>query len=557
MKELPIGLSDYKELIDGNYYYVDKTLCVKELQHAGKVVLIPRPRRFGKTLNLSMLRYFYEKTNQDTSYLFQNKKIWQEDRYKVLQGQYPVIFITFKDVKEDNWEKAYQKITDIIRDEFMRHSYLRKDLSEWELKQFDAILSKTATQAEWERALLLLSALLKENFNKKVIILIDEYDAPIHAAYIHNYYATLISFMRSILSSAFKDNDINLERGVMTGILRTAKEGIFSGLNNLDVCSLNGLFFTDTFGFTEPEVKLLLKNQKLSTIFESIRDWYDGYTFGQTKIYNPWSVIQCAYNRGLLKTYWLNTSDNALIKRTLTRANAELKSELELLITGHTIIKEVEEGILIPNIENNDNAIWSLLLFSGYLTYSHLEWKEAKAISTLKIPNNEVKVLYADMVRDALSATLTTSKVKQLLQALIEPDAETFQDLLQEFMINSISSFDLSADEPEKSYHVFILGLLVQFSDQFQVKSNRESGYGRYDIMLIPRIQTLPGIVLEFKKVFTRRGETLENAANNALEQIKNKNYSAQLKDHGVIHINLFGIAFEGKKVMIAAQEIR
>lgn len=556
MKQLPIGISDYKKIIEEDYYYIDKTLFIKEiLERGGAVTLLPRPRRFGKTLNVSMLRYFFENTQEDKTHLFAKTAIWQDKNAHKHFGQYPVIYLTFKEVKEDNWENAYEKIKEIIAQEFIRHSYLlQENLPTFYSSRFNAILDGTASNAVFSRSLLMLTDLLSKYHKKNVIVLIDEYDAPIHSAYLNRYYTQMVNFVRSLFTAVLKDNSY-LEWSVVTGILRTAKEGIFSGLNNLLVCTVLDIDFHDKFGFTESEVKLLLKDQKLSDKAEDVKIWYDGYTFSNTKMYNPWSIIQCAYERGLLKSYWINTSDNALIKNVLTLADEDVKSEMELLLSGQTIEKEVEEAVIIPGIERNSTSVWSLLLFSGYLTYTKLILKDAIFTATLTIPNKEIKILYTNLIREIFKQSLDITKTKRLLQALTTGDIQTLQDLLQEFIINSISAFDLPKNEPEKSYHLFILGLLVHLNDHYEVKSNRESGYGRYDIMIIPRKPGKLGLIVEFKKVLSSRKETLETAAKKALQQIKEKNYIQELYDRGIKSVQLVGIAFQGKKLLIKSEK--
>jgi len=551
MKRLPIGISDYKKLVEDNYYYIDKTLLIKELiEVGGAITLLPRPRRFGKTLNLSMLRYFFEKSSIDTTHLFSHTAIWQEQEYQKLHAQYPVIFLTFKDVKELTWKNAYEKLTVIIANEFERHAYLLKDLSGQDVKDYQAIMERTASFVLFSRALFLLTELLHNHYQKKVIVLLDEYDAPIHASYTYNYYDEMINFMRSLLTSVLKDNSF-LERGVLTGILRAAKEGIFSGLNNLKVCSLTGIEFQNKFGFTQQEVQQLLKDQKLSDTALQVQQWYNGYTFGDTTIYNPWSIVQCADQRGLIRPYWLNTSDNQLIKNLLSLANEDVKAELELLITDQSIIKEIDDAVLFPGIERNSKALWSLLLFSGYLTYVKKELIEGKLLCTLSIPNKEIKILYTDMIKEIFEASLTNTKITLLLRALTEGDSQTFGELLQEFISNSMGIYDFADSDPEKSYHLFVLGLLVYLRDSYEVKSNQESGYGRYDIMLIPKNPNKLGIVVEFKKVSPARGETLEIASQKALDQIQEREYVTELKERGVKRIQLLGIAFQGKKVFV------
>jgi len=551
MKRLPLGISDYKQIIEENYYYVDKTLLIKELLdiRAG-VMLLPRPRRFGKTLNLSMLRYFFEKTDKDTTHLFTSTAIWQYEEYRKFQGQYPVISVTFKDVKEKTWDSAYNKMTEIIAQEFERHRYLLENLPENVAQDYKRIMTQTANQTKFEGSLSFLSRLLHEYYNKRVIILIDEYDTPVTAAYNENYYTEMIGFMRSLLTSALKDSKV-LELSVVTGIYRVAKESIFSGLNNLTVGSVMSYFIEDKFGFTQSEVKQLLKDQKLSDKLDDVRQWYNGYMFGNATVYNPWSIVQCAFERGLLKSYWLNTSDNKLIQKLLERAPDDVKSQFELLLMGQSVNREVSEAIIFPGIENDERAIWSLLLFSGYLTYTQQQLTDAITTCDLIIPNKEVKVLYTSFIRDVMQKALTQKNVTILLKALAEGDVKTFAQLLQHFVVDTMSSFDFSDSEPEKSYHLFILGLLVYLHDTHEIKSNRESGYGRYDIMIIPRAPNKLATVIEFKKVEGK--EKLETACQRALDQIKNKEYVSELRSRGIKKIQLLGIAFKGKKLLVKA----
>jgi len=555
MKKLPLGLSDFKTVIEDNYYYIDKSLLIKELfETAGQVLLIPRPRRFGKTLNLSMLKYFFSISSTDHKYLFRDTHIWKEGNYMEVQGRYPVIYLTFKDVKESNWESSFKKIREIIANEFKSYlQMLEHKISPHDLEKYITLINGKAEETTYGTALLFLSNLLYVHYNKKVIILIDEYDAPIHAGFIHDFYDEIIQFMRSLLTSVFKDNQY-LEKGILTGILRTAKEGIFSGLNNLSVYSLLDTEFEDKFGFTEQEVKQLLTDWEMSDQLPEIQAWYNGYKFGNTTIYNPWSLISCISKKGALKPYWLNTSDNQIIKKLISLASSEVKEELELLLNKKEIEKEITEAIIFPGIENNSKALWSLLLFSGYLAYSSCKLVIGKTYCNLTIPNQEIEILYKELITEVFERTLTTHKVNIMLRALITGDIDTFEILLQEFLLNSISMYDLPANEPEKTYHLFVLGLLVLLADQYQVKSNRESGLGRYDIMLIPKDKNQLGIVIEFKK--TAPKETLELAATRALEQIKQKEYMHELKSLGIKHIKIIGIAFESKKIFIQSENI-
>lgn len=555
-KKFPIGISDFKIIIEDDYYYIDKTLLIKEIiESTGQVILLPRPRRFGKTLNLSMIKYFFEKKEINNKHLFLKTNIWKEKEYQALHGKYPIIFLTFKDIKETCWENAYKKIIAIISEEFERYYLLfRKDLLPHVLDEFESILRKTADEVTFSRSLFLLSKLLYKLYNTRVIILIDEYDAPIHAGYNYGYYNEIVQFMRSLLTSILKDN-LYLEKGILTGILRTSKEGIFSGLNNLAVYTLMDTDFQDKFGFTKQEVEKLLKDSNLIDKFNEIQKWYNGYQFGNTTIYNPWSLLMCTKNQGVLKPYWVNTSDNQLIKKLLTLSGKEIKSDFELLLTNKTIEKEVDEAIIFPGIENNPRAIWSLLLFAGYLTYTQFRIEQGHSYCNLTIPNKEIELLYSSFIKDIFESTLTNPKVNILLTSLTTGQIDIFSELLQEFIINTISIYDLPNNEPEKSYHLFVLGLLVLLSDTYQVKSNRESGLGRYDIMLIPKNKKDLGIIIEFKKV-SSSDKSLEKSAKKALDQIVEKNYAQELKDLDIKHIKFLGIAFQGKKILVKSKDL-
>jgi len=553
MKKLPIGISDYKKLIENDYYYVDKTLFIKELwEEAGEIKLITRPRRFGKTLNLSTLRYFFERVDVDNSHLFSHTAIWHDLSFRELQGQFPVIFLTFKDVKEKSWESCYKKIREVIANEFERHFHiLEQTIAPHNLKKYLNLLNEEAEEETYGTSLLFLTRLLHDHYKKRVIVLIDEYDAPIHEAYVNGYYPDVIRFFRSLMASVFKDNSY-LERGLMTGILRAAREGIFSGLNNLQAYGITHTKFQDKFGFTQNEVKQLLNDQNILDKLPEIQAWYNGYSFGEATIYNPWSLNMYVHERGLLCSYWANTSDNQLIKKLLIYTVEDVKKDLESLLNGQIIEKEIDEAVIFPGIEHNPTAVWSLLLFTGYLTYTKQQTNaDGKKICLLTIPNKEIMVLYKSLIKAIIENTISESNAKMLLTALTTGDTKIFSELLQEFISNSMSVFDLPKNEQEKSYHLFILGLLVYLMDTYEIKSNRESGFGRYDIMLIPKDSNKLGIIMEFKKA--KDDETIEQAAYKALEQIKQKNYAQELKSRNVHHIKLMGIAFLGKKVLVVS----
>ncbi len=554
-KLLPIGLSDFKKLVDGGYIYVDKTLLVQELISKGtEVALIPRLRRFGKTLNLSMLRYFFEKNPQDTSYLFRPLKIWQDEKCQALQGQFPVIFISLKDVKHASWEKTFASLKRVISEAFRLHPYLLDDsiLDGSEKEDYQAIIYKQGDQTLYEQSLKLLTKWLCRYHKKRVILLIDEYDTPAHAAYIGGYYDELISFLRNWLSGGLKDNSF-LERGVLTGILRVAKESIFSGLNNITTFTILSEDFQDKFGLTESEVKALLEEYKLLDKWDSIRQWYNGYRIGSCgEIYNPWSVLNCIAKKGALAPYWVNTSDNALMKQLITQGTEDFKADIEELMRGGTVEKIIEEGTVFADLEKNSKALWSLLLFSGYLSIGATPVYGTPC--QLRIPNMEVKELYRSIILKWFEETIREPNYQTLLQSLITGDVATFSQIFQEFLLSSFSFFDVSTEEPEKIYHAFVLGVLIGLKDRYEVKSNRESGYGRYDVMLIPKNLRDLGVVMEFKKIGRFEESDLESAVASALKQIEDRKYDLELKNRGISRILHLGLAFKGKDVMIRSK---
>lgn len=554
-KPLPIGISDFKKLMDGGYTYIDKTLLVQEMIEKGtEVALIPRPRRFGKTLNLSMLRYFFEKSTEDTSYLFKDLNIWKHDKYRAMQGQFPVVFISLKDVKHSSLEKTLSAFRKLVAKEFEHHRYLlEKDLlTEREKKLFHQVLFEDKDSLLLEESLLLLSEWLHRYHKKRVILLVDEYDTPAHAAYIGKYYEPMIEILRNWISKGFKDNT-HLERGVLTGILRIAKESIFSGANNMSTFTILNEPFKDQFGLLEAEVKILLQEYDLSAKLPEIRQWYNGYRIGsRSGIYNPWSVLKCIAERGALSPYWVNTSENALMKHLIAQGTDDLKVDLEELLKGGTIEKTIEEGLLFSNLEKNPNAVWSLLLYSGYVTLDATPLERSPC--RLRIPNIEVSDLYHTMILDWFNTSLHEHKYRMLLDSLTKGDIATFSQLFQEFMLSSVSVFDVPAEESEKIYHAFVLGVLIGLKDQYEVKSNRESGLGRYDVMLIPKDIRSLGIIMEFKKVGRFEETDLESAVVSALKQIESRQYAQELIDRGVGRILYLGFAFHGKQMLIRSK---
>ncbi|MBS0621813.1 MAG: AAA family ATPase [Verrucomicrobia bacterium] len=551
-KPLPIGISDFKELIDGGYAYVDKTLFIEEItEERIKVALIPRPRRFGKTLNLSMLRYYFEKSEEDTSYLFKDLQIWQNEACRALQGQYPVIFLTFKDIKYSSWEEAFKVLRFLISREFGRHRYLLEQemLMIEERELFGKIVSEEVDQALVGQSLLLLTEWLHRYHKQPVVLLIDEYDTPIHAAYIGNYYDPAIEFLRNLLSGCLKDNQ-HLKQAILTGILRIAKESIFSGLNNVRTFTLLNEAFRDKFGLLESEVSALLQEHDLSERLPDLKTWYNGYRIGScTGVYNPWSVLNCIAEQGRLAPYWVNTSDNALIKRLIAQSTGGLKADLEELLKGGVVQRNIEEGLVFPQLGQSPGSIWSLLLHSGYLTIDATPSYGTEI--QLKIPNFEVLELYRTIILDWFTIALDEDHYRLLLNSLVQGDIHTFSQLFKEFILSSASVFDVPAEASEKIYHAFVLGMLVGLKGSYEVKSNRESGLGRYDVMLFPKNPQDLGIIMEFKKVGRFENIDLQTALDSALRQIKEKQYALELQERGVKRILSLAFAFEGKQVLI------
>ncbi len=557
MQKLPVGLSDFKTVIEDNYYYADKSLLIKEVIDQGaQAMLVPRPRRFGKTLNLSMLRCFFEKVERDTSHLFRHLKIWQAgEEYIGKQGKYPVIFLTFKDVKETNWKSALEKMRRLIQEEFLRHEYLRNGqrLRAEERDYIVNIAKLKADQSAYEDSLKQLSNYLARHHDQKVILLIDEYDTPIQAGYVNGYYAEVVGFMRNFLSGGLKDN-ANLEKGVLTGIMRVAKESIFSGLNNLGVFTLLRPEFSSAFGLTEDEVEQALQDFNLAGHYENVRHWYNGYVFGNHIVYNPWSIVSYLNSADKkFRPYWLNTADNAIVEQLLTRGGKELRAELESLIRGESIEKPVEENIVFAEIEKREELLWSFLLFGGYLKSVATRadaFDPTITLAQLCLPNMEVRGIFTRLIRRWFNDRIEPEKVQMMLRALVKGEIKEFERFLRELVINVFSYHDFGG-ESEKVYQAFIIGLLVWLSGDYEVKSDQESGWGRYDVMLIPKDLRVAGIIIEFKKVNAKRGETKDRAIDQAFQQIAEKNYKSVLAARGIRQIRQLAIVFKGKQVWV------
>ncbi|MCL5436264.1 MAG: ATP-binding protein [Candidatus Dependentiae bacterium] len=553
-KYISVGIDNFEQLITGDYYFVDKSPLIKEiLDSRAKVTLLPRPRRFGKTLNMSMLHCFFEKRPEQNSRrpLFHGLKIEEHPDCMEHQGKYPVIWLTFKDVKMETWLPCYEKICKVIGTEFTRHfGVIKPILSGVELQRVEAIIAGTASQALYEDALLDLSGYLVRAYGAKVIILIDEYDAPIHAGYLKGYYQEIIGFMRGFLGAGLKGNDA-LNLGVMTGILRVAKESIFSGINNLEVRTLLQDAYSDKFGFLEDEVKAILTYFGLETQIAEVRYWYDGYQSGPRKVYNPWSIINLVKNRGEIQPYWVNTSDNTLIKDMLRRSTPEMKEDLEVIIKGGAVTKPIQENIIMPDIEKSDEALWNFLVFSGYLTFEHYRREVRTWFAELRVPNEEVLIAYETSFKNWFDEGAGVRNYILMLEGLIAGDPIQFKKTFERFSRETLSYFDVQGDTPENFYHALVLGMLASLMQTHQVRSNRESGYGRYDVMVIPNDRSRPAAVIEFKAVEQDEKETIESAAQDALNQLEHRQYEIELRAMGLTKILKLGIAFKGKQSLV------
>lgn len=556
VKSLPIGISDYVRAQE-EYYYVDKTLLIKEfLDQKPLVSLFTRPRRFGKTLNMDMLRVFFEISDKNTSKYFADKNIWQcGEEYRSHQGKYPVIFLTFKDVKFDTWDATIDKIRGILQEEYGRHQELLNSdkLSQYEKEYFTKIISATANEVELTSSLERLSKMLASHYDKAPVIIIDEYDTPIQEGYSKDFYYEIIGFMRNFFSGAFKDNK-NLSYGFLTGILRIAQESIFSGLNNLTVNSVMDEEYDSFFGFTESEVKAMLSYYGVSDKEEELKDWYDGYLFGSEEIYNPWSVINYISKGCLPQAYWVNTGKNEILDDVLRVATDDITERLYDLLQGERVVARIDQNVVYRSLAEDPANIYSLLLVAGYLKTPKKELQaDGSYLCEVSIPNREIAAVYKSEILSHFLQTgaITRTTANKIAESLYANDYKKLQSGIGEYMDKSISFFDGGA---EGFYHGLMLGLIALMDNQYKIKSNRESGDGRFDVSLIPREKRYPGIILELKWKEKLSDVELEKWSNEALKQIGELRYDSEMKEDGITEILKFGIAFSGKKVCVRTE---
>ena len=534
-KPLPIGIDDFKTIIEEDYYYADKTKMIESLLDDGAgVTLFTRPRRFGKTLNMSMLNYFFNlKNKEENRKLFENLYI-SKSKYMNQQGEYPVIYLSFKDIKALNWEKCYFMTKRLITYLYNEFEFLREKLNKKDLSDFDKVWLDEEG-ADWENSLKNLLRYLYEYYNKKVVVLIDEYDTPIVSGYNNGYKKEVLDLYRSLYSTVLKSN-AHLQFSVMTGILRIAKEGIFSGLNNLQVYNIFEKNFSEYYGLTEEEVLEGLKYYNLEYEINDVKDWYDGYQFGNTEVYNPWSIINFLKN-GKLKPYWQGTAGNETINELLDRGNRELLDDLEKLFRKEIVYKKIRD---FTEFTADINEIWELFLYSGYLTTSG---EQNDREHPLRIPNREIMEFFEDRFIDRFTGNY--QKFSDTIRYLRAGNIEKFGEILQEEILSSLSYFD--TDKDEKYYKVFLIGIFVALMNDYVRLSERESGHGRADLILEPKKKENPGYIFEFKVANSE--EELESYAEEGFEQIKEKKYDTELKNHGVTEIIYIGLAFYKKKL--------
>ena len=562
-RRVAIGIQDFGVLRQNNYFYIDKTSFIKEWWESGdSVTLITRPRRFGKTLNMSMVEQFFSIDYADQGEQFEGLSIWNDEKYRKLQGIYPVISLSFARVKETNYADTRAKICEIIRDLFIKYSFLKESevLTDADRDFFDRILKEDISNPDATSALYQLSNYLYRYYGKKVIILLDEYDTPMQEAYVDGFWKELVGFTRSMFNSAFKTNPW-LERAIMTGITRVSKESIFSDLNNLKVVTTTSNEYATSFGFTEEEVFSALSECGFADKKQEVKHWYDGFIFGEYKdIYNPWSILNYL-DTGKLTTYWANTSSNSLVGKILREGDRRIKEKFEILLGGGSIQSPIDEQIVYNQLNGNERAVWSLILASGYLkVLSFEDYHEipegTQANYQLALTNLEVTLMFQNMIRDWFAEA--EADYNDFIKALLQGNLKEMNAYMNRVALNVFSYFDTgnkpSGEEPERFYHGFVLGLIVDLQSRYVITSNRESGFGRYDVMIEPKnTKEDDAIILEFKVYDPEDEETLKDTVKDALRQIEEKQYAAQLEARGIPreHIRSYGFAFQGKKVLI------
>ena len=545
----PVGITSYKE-VSKECYYVDKTLLIKDIiDNHSKVYLFTRPCHFGKTLTMDMIRTYFEKTNADTSEYFSDKMIWSMgDAYKGYQGKYPVIFLSFKDAHQTNWNNMYKSLCFTLKEEFLRHiEILSSDaLNDYDKKYFTGIMEDNAEATDYQFALGKLSSMLAAHYEQKVILIVDEYDTPIQQGYLNGYYDEVVGFLRNLLSAVLKDND-NLEFGILTGILKIAKESLLSGLNNLVINTILDDKYSEYFGFTDEDVWDMAAYYGMEDKLPVIKEWYDGYLFGNTWIYNPWSVISYFSNNCKPKAFWSETGGNEIIGQLIQNSNAEMYESLSLLLQGKEIHSMIDTDIIYPKVNGDPDTVYSFLLITGYLKITGvISELNDNPICSLEIPNREIKSVFKKEILDNNNTLFTGALLRNFDVSLRTGNTDLFTNTLQEYLMHSAANFDIVH---ENFYYGTVFGMLAVMSDNYQISSYIESGNGRFNIQLEPKDKTKVGYIIEFRTGKNLSDKKLASLARDAIKQNHDKKYSADMKYHGVKKIGLFGIAFSGKRV--------
>lgn len=558
-RTIGIGIQSFDKIRERNSFYIDKTGFIREWWESGDdVTLITRPRRFGKTLNMSMVQEFFSIEYAHRADLFENLDIWKDEKYRRLQGTYPVISLSFAGVKEKDYQNARKKICQLLTKLYAENAFLLESNLLYETdKAYFRRVCENMDDSDASLALSQLCDFLKRYYEKNVIILLDEYDTPMQEAYVNGYWDELVAFTRNIFNSAFKSNPY-MERAIMTGITRVSKESIFSDLNNLKVVTTTSDEYATSFGFTQEEVISALDECGYGDMQEQVRAWYDGFVFGQHRdIYNPWSILNFL-DTGKIGTYWANTSSNSLIGKLLKEGSSSIKTNFEQLLKGKNIQYPIDEQIVYEQLTFNEDAIWSLLLASGYLKvlqYEPMEVAENDPVYELAITNMEVRRMFRGMVQGWFKSIKT--EYNSFIEALLKGDLDTMNSYMNRIVLQTFSYFDTANDllgeQPERFYHGFVLGLIVELDEEYIISSNRESGFGRYDVALEPKDKTKNAVIIEFKVFNPRKEKTLEDTVHTALEQIEEKKYETALITRGIPkeRIYKYGFAFEGKNVLI------
>ena len=552
---LPIGISEYR-VASTRYYYIDKTMLIKEfLDEQPMVTLFTRPRRFGKTLNMDMLRVFFEKSDEDTSIYFQDKMIWNYgDYYRSFQGKYPVIFLSFKDIKYDTWDKTFKMLVTTISDEFSRHDELinTAKCSESDKKYYQEAVDQALNEVGLSRALNVLSRMLCQHYGVRTIIIIDEYDVPIQQGHTEGFYNQVVDFMRNLFSGGLKDNR-NLAYGFLTGILRVAKESIFSGLNNLVIHSVIDNKYSSYVGVTKREVKQIAEYYNATDKLDEVSDWYDGYRFGETEIYNPWSVINYFGQGCIPRAFWQSTGSNDIISEVLENADEDTYARLEALLQGNKFPALIDTGVIYPQIKNNPATIYSFLLVAGYLKAENARISSnGDYVCEVSLPNKEIKTVYNKEILQKFSDYGIQSSAAVIQEAIYANDAQRLKKALHSFLLKSASCFDTTK---ELFFHGLLLGICAMFDDAYYVSSNRESGEGRYDLQLEPKKTDRPGIIIELKSEKSCTSENLHKLAQTAFYQINDRMYDTEMKKRGITTVFKYGVAFSGKNVEICTDK--